>query len=108
MVMKAKPYKFENNKYIPCEKSEATHVLLKLPGPLQRRMLPIRPEANPHWTWNGDLNKPTLKPSILSTTYNGDIKIRCHSFVTDGQVKFLTDSTHEFAGQTLDLLDVDL
>ena len=31
----------------------------------------------------------------------------CHSFVNDGQVQFLDDCTHELAGQTLLLLDVE-
>ncbi|WP_019573378.1 DUF6527 family protein [Curvibacter lanceolatus] len=28
---------------------------------------------------------------------------RCHSFVTDGRIQFLSDCTHELAGQTVDL-----
>jgi hypothetical protein len=31
----------------------------------------------------------------------------CHTFVNDGRVHFLSGCTHEFAGQTLDLLDVE-
>lgn len=27
----------------------------------------------------------------------------CHSFVTDGRIQFLSDSTHDLAGQTVDL-----
>lgn len=28
---------------------------------------------------------------------------RCHSFVRDGKIEFLSDSTHKLAGQTVDL-----
>lgn len=51
------------------------------------------------WTWNGDSDKPTLQPSILVTLDIG----HCHSFVTDGQIQFLPDSTHALAGHTVEL-----
>lgn len=55
------------------------------------------------WTWNGSLETPTFKPSLLC---NGDTPaVRCHSFVTDGQIQFLTDSFHKLAGKTVDLPD---
>lgn len=69
--------------------------------------------GTPCWTWNGDVEKPTLKPSIRTKGRCHDEKTDayvdclCHSFVTAGQVKFLCDCTHEFAGQTVDLLEVD-
>jgi hypothetical protein len=31
---------------------------------------------------------------------------RCHSFVTDGRIQFLSDSTHALAGQTVDLPEI--
>lgn len=70
------------------------------------------------WTWNGDLERPTFQPSVLVggvqwDTASGFHKpnhhvapgepIVCHSFVTDGRIQFLSDSTHELAGQTVDL-----
>ncbi|WP_407658073.1 DUF6527 family protein [Marinobacter alexandrii] len=56
------------------------------------------------WTWNGDTNKPTIKPSVLTRNHNETF--RCHSWVNDGQAIFLTDCSHDMAGQTVDLLDV--
>jgi len=53
------------------------------------------------WNFNGDLEKPTIKPSIL----NPDA--RCHSFVTEGKIKFLKDSTHKLAGETVDLFPIN-
>ncbi|WP_262504356.1 DUF6527 family protein [Sphingobium sp. KCTC 72723] len=68
------------------------------------------------WQWNGSLDRPTLSPSVL-ITYNGadagqdrgDGKNAppavCHSFVVDGRIQFLSDCTHDLAGQTVELPD---
>lgn len=66
--------------------------------------------TNSGWTFNGDVEKPTFKPSIL---VNGNVHLknptvpRCHSYVTDGRIQFLGDSTHHLAGQTVDLEEID-
>ena len=52
------------------------------------------------WTWNGSLDAPTLSPSVLSTRAK-----RCHCFVRDGKIQFLTDCGHEFAGQTVPMYE---
>lgn len=57
----------------------------------------------PRWDFNGDLVRPTVTPSIL-TDFGGDPEpMRCHSYVTDGQIQFLGDCTHALAGQTVPL-----
>lgn len=53
------------------------------------------------WTFNGDANRPTISPSILCTWQPRPD--RCHSFVRDGRIEFLSDCTHALAGQTVDL-----
>ena len=53
------------------------------------------------WTYNGDIDKPTFTPSLLVTHPNGEL--RCHSFVTDGKIKYLPDCSHAMAGQTVEL-----
>lgn len=85
------------------------------------------------WTFNGDYEKPTFSPSILvkSTKLtetgladyeewcnagypnrNGkpldNVPTVCHSFVTDGKIQYLSDCTHELAGQAVELLHDDL
>jgi hypothetical protein len=71
----------------------------------------------PHaWWWNGDVERPTFTPSVLVTwpanpEASEEFKEwrkerRCHTFITDGKVQFLSDCTHELAGQTLDLPDL--
>jgi len=59
-----------------------------------------RRESNA-WSWNGSLDKPTLKPSILTTFPNG---MKSHIWLTDGICQHLGDSTDGFAGQTLPLM----
>lgn len=70
---------------------------------------------NAIWSFNEDLEKPTVSPSILvhyptyrevkdgvgvkGTEYNHI----CHSFINDGKIQYLSDCTHELAGQTIDL-----
>lgn len=73
-----------------------------------------------HWTWDGNLDLPTITPSVLvysrQALINEDLPMpelvapenvrttpRCHSFVTAGQIQFLGDSTHALAGQTVPL-----
>lgn len=57
------------------------------------------------WEFNGDLDKPTFSPSIHVITYED--KTLCHSFVKDGNIQFLHDCAHAFAGQTLELPDLE-
>ena len=62
------------------------------------------------WDFNDNLENPTIKPSILSKftpQAKGMDKKICHSFVTNGKIKFLNDSTHNLAGETIELLPVN-
>lgn len=52
--------------------------------------------------FNGDIERPTLSPSLLAHNEVGT----CHSLVKDGKIQFLGDCTHSLAGQTVDLMDV--
>lgn len=105
--MKAKPLTLRPGGWDFCAPDVATHVMLRMPGPLPTRILPVilhgQRDGTPCWSWNGSTEKPTLRPSILTQ----GPPHRCHSFVADGRVQFLADCSHEHAGQTLDLLDVE-
>ncbi|MDW3682639.1 DUF6527 family protein [Cupriavidus sp. CV2] len=84
----------------------------------------------PRWGWNGDVERPTFTPSVLTwwdepaAAGNPDelraqvarkradpsyqipyVKKTCHSFVTDGRIQFLGDCTHALAGQTVPLAE---
>ncbi len=59
------------------------------------------------WQFNGNYKSPTFTPSML---VNGKIDLkkhpnmkRCHSFVTDGKIKYLGDCTHDMKNQTVEL-----
>jgi len=83
---------------------------------------------NSSWKFNGNYDKPTISPSVLvvSGHYMPEYKggscwctfnkehpddpdlfkcMRCHSFITDGNIRYLSDSTHKLAGNTITLLD---
>jgi hypothetical protein len=53
------------------------------------------------WTWNGDIEKPTLRPSI-KTTHGGSGEVS-HLWLNEGVCQHLGDSTDGLAGQTLPL-----
>lgn len=69
--------------------------------------------VNHTWDFNGDLESPTLSPSILTHGVmpdgNGGYKeFRCHSWITKGKIKFFGDCSHDKAGQKwFDLLDIN-
>lgn len=71
-------------------------------------MLPVEGTGHPTWEWNGDADAPTISPSVLATTpfppEDGGPEV-CHHFLRNGQLQFLTDSTHPLAGQTVALPD---
>jgi len=55
-------------------------------------------------TWNGSFDKPTLQPSLLCE--GPGPKVRCHSYMTAGRIKFCTDS-YKFPGQEFEVPDWD-
>jgi hypothetical protein len=60
------------------------------------------------WGWNRSDEAPTFTPSILVYGWkseNPEMKgqPRCHSFVREGRIEYLSDSEHALAGQTFDL-----
>ena len=59
-------------------------------------------EQGPVWDFNGDVERPTVRPSILVQGSPWENR-RCHSFITDGKIQFLGDCTHELRGQTVEL-----
>ena len=86
--------------------------------------------ASHNWDFNGNIESPTLNPSILIRTghyvpgYRSDacwctwdkehpdepapFKCGvCHSFVIDGKIQYLNDCTHELAGQTVNMADLE-
>ena len=82
------------------------------------------------WTFNGDFEKPTFSPSVLvkvghycegQTQPPNCVNCNsqetddpwpwpcsiCHSFVEDGKIRFLNDCSHDLAGKTVELPEVE-
>lgn len=132
--MKSKSIRIENGQEIEWEPENATHLKLHLPGPAGVISLPVivrgTREGTGCWSWNGSIESPTLKPSLLLTSghfasgfkaedscwckYNAQHPdetphfhcYRCHTHINDGKAHFLDDCSHEFKGQILDLLNL--
>lgn len=58
------------------------------------------------WDFNGDMLFPTFRASYLAEGNWKGKPTRCHSFVTDGKIEYLSDSTHSLAGQTVQMVDI--
>lgn len=105
-------------------------ISFQCPGCGDYHTLPVVPGDRASWGWNGSIDKPTLTPSILvrsghyashwkagdpcwckfkaeHPTEEPDFEcVICHSYITDGQIQFLSDCTHDLAGQTVSLREV--
>ena len=81
------------------------YVSYKCPCPMGEHRLPVSGSKRPKWSFDGNLEKPTISPSINSWTGPSDNpkKIVCHHFVRNGRIEFCGDSTHELAGKTIDM-----
>jgi len=60
----------------------------------------------PRWSWNGDPNHPTVEGSVLTISGNEHGPTRCHLFIRDGKIQYLSDCTHALAGQTVNMEDI--
>lgn len=94
---KAKVYNFNDN--------SIQQVWIFCPGCKTHHAFTTKDSVFIPWTWNGDVEKPTLTPSMLVN--QGYPESRCHSFVTDGKIQFLDDCFHELKNQTVDLPDIE-
>jgi hypothetical protein len=74
-------------------------VIIYCPGCKQYHVFDSR------WEFNGDFEKPTFKPSMLVNERWP--QKRCHSFVTDGKIQFLSDCFHDLKNKTVDLEEID-
>lgn len=91
---------------------DPNEMLFHCPGCKYGHGIRSAPPKNPDypnqavWTFNGDLEKPTFSPSYLTGTKNFTER-RCHSYIKDGMIEFLSDCWHPLAGQTVELPDIN-
>jgi hypothetical protein len=94
------------------------------PGCEEDHEVGIKPGSPHGWEFNGNPARPALQPSVLALsrrtfideTLEGDAltareNVRqtpmCHSFIRDGFIQYLGDSTHELAGQTVPMRPIE-
>jgi len=102
--------------------AEGGRLLFWCPGCDEAHQIRVREDGQNTggaWGFNGNYDRPTFSPSvkvsgkrrITDEEYDRIIAgekldipdMVCHSFVRDGQIQFLADSTHALAGQTVPL-----
>ncbi len=67
-------------------------------------LLPVNsPQHQPSWEWDGNLEAPTLSPSILTGKDSPNI---CHSYLRNGVFEFLGDCTHPLVNQHVPIPDL--
>jgi hypothetical protein len=102
---KSKKYKqltSSKNVIYPITNSPGEYIFY-CPGCQSNHLIDITPNRPSFHRLTGTSEKPTIRASVLS---RGDTKNgipRCHSFVTNGEIKFLDDCTHDLAGKTVQL-----
>lgn len=68
---------------------------------------PLSNRSEPKWVFNGNVDRPTFKPSLLYNAGRANPEVDlCHSYVTDGRIQFLSDCTHPLANKTVDLPEI--
>lgn len=84
-------------------------LFFECPGCSMLHGVNIERQGIPAWTWNGNNEKPTFSPSIKVTGKWGldQVEKVCHSFVTNGEIQFLNDCTHELAGKTVSMVELE-
>jgi hypothetical protein len=86
-----------------CPGCDEIHAVYTKKSPKSKSNVPI-------WSFNQDIEKPTVSPSLLlwRDPFPGrDLPpYRCHSYIREGKIQFLSDCTHKFKGQTVELPDI--
>jgi hypothetical protein len=70
-------------------------------------MLPVNTtEHSPSWDWDGNLEAPTLSPSILTGVGENPSRGVCHSYLKAGVFEYLGDCTHSMKNQHVPMGDL--
>ena len=55
----------------------------------------------PVWEFNGSAERPSFTPSLRIRSRDASGETCCHLYVTDGQIRYCSDCTHELADKTV-------
>jgi hypothetical protein len=90
----------------PHEQSWGAVYSFPCPGCKSNHAFHVRIDGgHPSWTFDGDIDRPTVSPSILVT--GGESDMRCHTFIKAGKIEFLSDCSHSLAGTTVVMEPID-
>jgi hypothetical protein len=80
-------------------------MLFECPGCESLHVVYVAGTGHPVWSFNENVEHPTISPSVLVSWTEFDTPKTCHSFIKDGMIQFLGDCTHKLAGQTVQIPD---
>jgi Family of unknown function (DUF6527) len=83
------------------ENENPVTVAFDCPGCKREHCLNVGKIDHPMWSYSGNPDSPTLIPSV-----NDRGTPICHFTLIDGIIRFLPDSTHAFANQSMTLPDI--
>lgn len=92
-------------KVVASEHDGETYVRYSCPGCKHEHTVPAK-----RWHWNGDVNKPTLSPSVrhfyVLPAHDGRPSVEvttCHYHVRNGIIEYCNDCEHDLKGQKVEL-----
>lgn len=91
------------------KEGKVTSYIFDCPGCGDNHEVTIFPNQNAQgasWLFNGDVQKPTFSPSIVVQIQRTELGLPnkiCHSWVQNGKIRFVSDSTHRLRGQKVEL-----
>lgn len=82
---------------------EDQYVVFYCPGCGHEHNVPVSPSTGYEtlWEFNGDLERPTITPSILN--HAEDLELGCHLVIEGGVIHYASDCDHALAGQAVDM-----
>lgn len=63
-------------------------------------------KSGPVWKFDNNYERPTITPSIRTFDPNTN-KTICHFYINGGQIQYLNDCVHRYAGQSVEMKDID-
>jgi len=75
------------------------YVRYKCPGCKHDHSVPAE-----RWAFNGDINNPTLNPSVRHYTEQTTI---CHYFIRNGKIEYCGDCQHELSGKIVEMEEMN-
>lgn len=88
---------------------DGTEIYWDCPGCGMAHSIPVSRgglEVHRNWTWNGDMDSPTIDPSVKARWAGKDGKDKiCHFHIRQGRIDFCDDCTHDLKGKSVDMVD---